>query len=158
MLTTRLPDLVLKELGPADAQTFYDLLQANRAHLTAHGDFVDDVSAPPERWISEFAANARPGRRFGIFEAMRLVGRMDLVAVEPPKYGVGYWLAEQSTGRGYASAALTEILAFARDELSATDVFAGVTHGNARSEGLLKRLGFRPVMTFERYTRFHRAL
>lgn len=158
MLATALPDLVLDELGPGDAQAFYDLLQQNRAHLTAHGDFTDEVAAPPERWAREFTKNPAPNRRFGIFLKRRLIGRMDLLAVEPPKYGVGYWLAEQSTGQGFASAALGRLLSFAGDELQATDIYAGVTHGNKRSEALLERLGFRRAMTFDRYTRFHRHL
>jgi RimJ/RimL family protein N-acetyltransferase len=157
MLATALPDLVLNELGPADVQVFYDLLQQNRSHLTAHGDFMNEVAAPLEKWIGEFAANPAPSRRLGIFLKRQLIGRIDLIAVEPPKYSVGYWLAEQNTGHGFASAALVRLLALARDDLGATDVYAGVTHGNMRSEALLERLGFVRVVRFERYTRFHRA-
>lgn len=158
MLPTALPDLFLGTLGPADAKAFYDLLQKNRAHLTALGDFLNEVSAPLEKWTAEFASDPAPGRRFGIFHEQRLIGRIDLIAVEPPKYGLGYWLDEQSTGQGYATAALSRLLMIARDEIRASDIYAGVTHGNVRSEALLERLGFRRATRFERYTRFHHGL
>ena len=63
MLATALPDLVLDELGPGDAQAFYDLLQQNRTHLTGHGDFTDEVAAPPRDGIAHKDARG-PGRRF----------------------------------------------------------------------------------------------
>ncbi|HLU57581.1 MAG TPA: hypothetical protein VKZ81_19165 [Pseudonocardia sp.] len=44
---------------------------------------------------------------------------------------------------------------FAEDVLGATDVYAGVGHGNVRSAALLARLGLTPVARFESYTRFH---
>lgn len=157
VLTTALPGLVLDALGPEEAGTFYDLLQRNRDHLTALGDFVDDVAAPPEKWVAEFALPDTEGGRFGLFLDRRLIGRLDLVAVDPPKYSIGYWLDAGHIGRGYAKAALTSLLAFAQDELGASDIYAGVTHGNVRSEALLARLGFVPVERFERYTRFHLA-
>lgn len=41
----------------------------------------------------------------------------------------------------------------ARVVLSATDVYAGVTHGNIASVNLLQRLGFTPVAQFDTHTR-----
>jgi RimJ/RimL family protein N-acetyltransferase len=155
---TALPGLVLRELGTAYAEAFYALVQNNRAHLTAFGDFERETAAPLGKWIAEFATRPVEGRRFGIFLQERLIGRVDLVAVDPPKYSVGYWLAKEAVGRGYATAAIAALAALARDELGASDIYAGVTHGNIRSESLLERLGFVRVARFERYTRFHLPL
>jgi RimJ/RimL family protein N-acetyltransferase len=83
---------------------------------------------------------------------------IDLIATDPPKYGLGYWLAKEATGRGYARAALRALIGHARTELSATDIYAGVTRGNAGSEGLLERVGFLPVLDFDSYRRFHLGL
>lgn len=74
---------------------------------------------------------------------------------DPPKYGLGYWLAKEATGQGYASAALRALIGHARIDLYATDIYAGVTRGNAKSEALLERLGFLPVLDFDSYRRFH---
>jgi ribosomal-protein-serine acetyltransferase len=86
-----------------------------------------------------------------------LIGRADLVPVDPPRYGLGYWLGEEATGHGYATAAVRALLDHARS-LGATDVLAGVTHGNDRSVALLRRLGFARVAEFDAYDRYHRAV
>ena len=113
--------------------------------LTAHGDYSDQV---------ELASDAGGKRRFGIFLGTVLVGRADLAPVDPPRFGLGYWLAENATGKGYAQTALTTPLAFASSELGATEIYAGVTYGNERSTALLQRLGFAPIASFERHARF----
>jgi len=85
-------------------------------------------------------------------------GRVDLVPVDPPRYGLGYWLSAEATGKGLASAAVRALLDHAGSVLGATDVFAGVTHGNTPSEALLRRLGFRVVTDLGQYSRFHLSL
>jgi L-amino acid N-acyltransferase YncA len=42
--------------------------------------------------------------------------------------------------------------------LGATDVFAGIQHGNEASVRVVRRLGFRHVVAFATYDRFHRRL
>ena len=158
LIQTSIAGLALGPLRRSDAETFYALVQKNRAHLTALGDFEQEVAVPLEKWVDEFSADLGAGCRLGIFLSGQLVGRTDLIAVDPPKYSVGYWLAEDAVGHGYASAALARVEALARDELGASDIYAGVTHGNARSEALLEGLGFARVAEFERYARFHLSL
>lgn len=153
-----MPELLLVPLTEHFAGALYELIQENRAHLTAHGDYADQVAASPETLQADLCQSASENMRFGIMLNQNLIGRMDLVPVDPPRYGVGYWLAQSATGRGYATAALKALMHFARANLQATDIFAGVTHGNQRSRALLERAGFLPVMEFEKYTRFHCAL
>jgi RimJ/RimL family protein N-acetyltransferase len=81
-----------------------------------------------------------------------------LVPVDPPRYGCGFWLAEPATGQGVASAAVGALVEYAARELAASDVFAGVTHGNSRSVAVLERSGFRRSDHFDTYDRFHRRL
>lgn len=158
MLQTSTPDLALVPLNEHFAAVLHDLVQENRAHLTAHGDYTEHVAASLETLQAELCQSAGENMRFGILLNQKLIGRMDLVPVDPPRFGVGYWLAQSATGRGYATAALKALLHFARADLQATDIFAGVTHGNQRSRALLERVGFLPVAEFEKYTRFHCAL
>lgn len=158
MLKTTIPSLSLGPLTEHHSSALYELIQQNRSHLTAHGDYTELVALPMEALAAELTETSNRTLRFGIFLEQELIGRVDLIAVDPPRYGLGYWVGGRSTGKGYATAALQALLDFARAELRATDVFAGVTHGNSRSTSLLERTGFVPIATFEKYTRFRRNL
>jgi RimJ/RimL family protein N-acetyltransferase len=132
-------------------------MQANQDHLTAHGDFGEQLALSVADLRAELDDASGGHHRFGIVLEGNLIGRIDLKAVDPPRYSLGYWLAEGATGQGHASASLHAVCALARG-LGATDIYAGVTHGNGRSVALLERAGFSAVERFERYTRFHLSL
>lgn len=158
VLTTSLPGLELVALDARHAEPLFLLLKDNHSHLTAHGDYSDQVSATFEEVLAELHGSTPGGGRFGIMMHNQLIGRIDLVPIAPPKYGTGYWLAQSSTGKGYATAALRAVVHFATVDLGATDIFAGVTHGNSRSAAVMERSGFSPVERFDRYTRYHLPL
>jgi RimJ/RimL family protein N-acetyltransferase len=153
---TEWPHVTLRRLDGSHSNRLYDLLQANRAHLTQYGDYRDQVAADPDGLRAELEAADR--LCYGIFVMDDLVGRIDLVAVDPPQYGLGYWLAHQATGRGYATIAVKGLLEYARTSLRASDIYAGVTHGNGASAAVLRRAGFTPIARFDTYTRFHRGM
>ncbi|WP_158893320.1 GNAT family N-acetyltransferase [Amycolatopsis anabasis] len=154
--TTR-PGLELRSLVPDDAYAYATLLQANADHLTRHGDYVDEIGISADEYAAEFA-KCDPLRDFGIYEDGVLVGAAALVLGEPPKYGLGYLLAERACGRGIATLSVHALARHARARLDATDLFAGVTHGNHASAAVLKRLGFRRIASFESYARYHLEL
>ena len=74
------------------------------------------------------------------------------------KYAIGYWVDLASCRNGYATAAVRLALDQAKTELGATDVYAGVTHGNDASVKVLLAAGFVKVADMGRYERFHRPL
>lgn len=156
MLQTAAPNLTLRALSPGHADLLHALVQANRVHLTAHGDYARLVAATVEILATELGD--RKQWCYGIFLEDELIGRADLIPVDPPRYGLGYWLAKSATGHGYAKHALTALLELAANELQASEIYAGVTHGNIRSERLLQRLGFAQVATFDTYSRFRLEL
>ncbi|BFU47189.1 GNAT family N-acetyltransferase [Krasilnikovia sp. MM14-A1004] len=158
VLATAVAGLELRELRGEDAAQYHELVQRNAAHLTKLGDYQDEVAAGVEEFAELFAEPVEVPVRFGVYLDGELVGRVDLVPVDPPKYGLGYWLSEEATGRGVATTAVAALLEYAGTELHGTDVFAGVTHGNVRSDALLERLGFEVVATFDNYRRFHHTL
>ncbi|MEU2605243.1 GNAT family N-acetyltransferase [Streptomyces albus] len=157
-LPTRIPGLLLRELTVEDADAYYALLDHNRAHLGRLGDYQAEVAATPAWVRAHLAEVPDTGLRYGIRLHGELIGRVDLPAVDPPRYGTGYWLDAAHTGAGRATAACAALYEHAARALGATDVFAGVTHGNDRSVALLRRLGFRPVAVFADYTRFRLRL
>lgn len=157
-LTTTVPGLVLRALTPEDAAEYYAVLDRNRDHLSRLGDHQEESAATPA-WVRARLGEP-PGRdlRYGIRLRGALIGRIDLLAVRPPAYGTGYWLDRSHVGAGFASAACAALYDHARRSLGATEIYAGVTHGNVRSTALLTRLGFEQVAVFEEYTRFRLRL
>lgn len=153
MIPTSMDALALRQFGLADAGELHALVQANRGHLGERGEHTDLIAASVED-LREALGGDDGKLRFGMFLHERLIGRVDLMEVEPGFYGIGYWLAEEATGRGYATEALRALLDFVRDGLGAQAVYAGVSHGNDKSTTLLGRLGFVAVAEFEDFTRF----
>jgi len=152
-ILTDLPGLTLRPLTDADA--YHALLTGNRAHLTQHGDYQEETTKTLTSLRADLAVP--DDLRFGIHHQGTLIGRIDLIAADPPRYSIGYWLAATSTGNGYATAAGHAIVNLAV-RLGATDVYAGVTHSNTKSAAVLERIGFIAVVEFDTYVRYHRAL
>lgn len=157
-LPTPIPGVSLRVLTPADSVDYRALLQANRAHLTRHGDFTDQIRASEGEIEQALAHPGKKERAYGIWLHGTLVGQASIIAAAPPHYSLGYWLAQTATGQGLASAACATLIERSSTVLGATDMFAGVTHGNHASVALLRRLGFTPVAECVTYTRFHLAL
>ncbi|WP_246338167.1 MULTISPECIES: GNAT family N-acetyltransferase [Streptomyces] len=104
-LPTLVPGLALRELTVKDADAYYKLLDNNRRHLTRLGDYQAEGNAT-SAWVREHLSTD-PGQslRYGIRLKGELIGRVDLTAADPPRYGTGYWLGEAYVGKGYAMAA-----------------------------------------------------
>ena len=75
----------------------------------------------------------------------RLVGTCTLAQLDPThgRAELGFALGSSHWGRGYATEALTRLLAFAFEELELHRIEADVDPRNAKSVALLERLGFR---------------
>jgi RimJ/RimL family protein N-acetyltransferase len=152
---TDLPGLTLSALTEQDAEEYHALLTTNRDHLTRHGDYLDETAKPLTAVRADLTEPS--DLRFGIRLDGTLIGRIDLVPVDPPRYSLGYWLAEDATGHGYATSAGRAILDLAA-RLGASDVYAGVTLGNTKSMAALERMGLTAVVEFDTYTRYHTAI
>ncbi|MFD0558636.1 ribosomal-protein-serine acetyltransferase [Stackebrandtia endophytica] len=157
-LATADPDLRLVELTATDARDYHDLLRRSHVHLTEFGDYDREVDSTFEEILAHFEKPADRHHRYGIRLSDRLIGRIDLNPVDPPRYSIGYWLGVDALGRGYATLAAQALITHAGAHLAATEIYAGVTHGNHRSVAVLARLGFTQVADFDEYTRFRRRL
>jgi RimJ/RimL family protein N-acetyltransferase len=155
-LPTRIPELVLRRLSEEDAQDYYALIDRNRDHLTSHGDY-QEMREATQRSVADGLAEPTDQFHFGIWLAHMLVGRVDLVPRERGNFVVGYWLDQEHTGHGFATAACEALIEYGESALGATDVWAGVTKGNSASEKVLERLGFERVADIVTYTRFRRS-
>lgn len=156
LLETRRDGVTLRRLTPSDAPAYVSLLHSSEAHLTKLGDYLDEMTRPASVYAQQFSDDG-PAVTFAIEDLGTTVGSIALVRVDPPKYGLGYWLAEDACGRGLASVAVAAVTDFAFHQLEATDIFAGVSHGNDKSVAVLLRNGFDLAADFENYTRYHLA-
>ncbi|MDT0309694.1 GNAT family protein [Streptomyces sp. DSM 44917] len=157
-LATAVPGLVLRELTVKDAAEYFALVEGSRAHLARHGALPEARQADLA-WVERHLAEEPGGDlRYGLRLCGRLIGRADLVAVDPPSWGTSWWLGLPHTGNGYATAACSALYAHARAALGAAEVLAGLAHGNDRGAALLQRLGFRPAAAFPTYVRYRLRL
>ena len=147
---------MLRPLSSDDAADYSALLRRNTGHLGP--GYAEEIGASDTQHASSFARNPDPPVKFAIIADGRLIGRIDLVPVNPPRFGLGYWVSQDHAGQGIATAAIAAIIDYARQSLAATDVYAGVSHGNTASQRALERNGFAVVQVFGTYSRFHRAL
>jgi ribosomal-protein-alanine N-acetyltransferase len=66
---------------------------------------------------------------------------------------MGYWIAQEANGRGYASQAVAEMLALAFGELALHRVQAETLRHNVRSQRVLARNGFEHIGMAPKYIR-----
>ncbi len=115
MISTEVAGLVLRRLDPDDAEAYAALVQRNAAHLTRHGDFADAVAASVCDVRTELSDATSRNMPFAIELLGEMVGRVDLIAVDVPRYGLGYWVSEDASGRGLATAAVRAVLRYAAE-------------------------------------------
>ncbi|WP_108662596.1 GNAT family N-acetyltransferase [Acuticoccus kandeliae] len=70
------------------------------------------------------------------------LGIMSLTPNGPGAWELGYWIGRPFWGAGYASEAARRLVPFGFEALDADRLTAGYFAGNARSAGVLEKLGF----------------
>jgi RimJ/RimL family protein N-acetyltransferase len=160
-LPTEIGRLTLRSHVPADAENLQRLLAENADHLLSSGDYRDEIAATVEQWRGRFDVDGDVGAvaySFGMWlDDEEMIGRIVLMPVDAPSYGLGYWVANPQQGKGFASASVLAIVDHAAS-LGATEVFAGVNHGNVASRRVLEKCGFVEVAELDAYTRFRRQI
>ena len=141
-LSTSLEGVRLALLTIDDADEYFDLIQANRDHLTQHGDYVDLFAKDRRQIAGELAGSSGSERIFGIVVAKAIVGSVALIRYTPETYGIGYWISSDCEGRGYVTACCDALISAAKSDLGAKEMWAGITHGNRASIAVVTRLGF----------------
>ena len=151
----------IRPFVPEDAEEMLALALANRTHLEPWEPLRDSASFTFEgqRTVLERAVAMREadqGYRFAIVSGSRIVGAVGLNEVVRGSFQnayVGYWVAGDATGRGYATAGVRLVVDFAFEEARLHRVQAAVMPRNAASMRVIEKLGFRREGEALRYLR-----
>ena len=131
---------------PQDAVPLFQLIEANRDHLSRWGD---NTSAKYPDFESVLASIVRPAnparRRFGIWWGRLLVGTINLTPLSQREAEIDYWVPEQYGGRGFATAVTKRLVQYAHNGLGYEYIAASVHCADQAGELILRRAGFRRV-------------
>lgn len=134
----------MKQFKPEDAQTIFDLIEYNRAHLNAHGEGTADKYPTVESVRESIEKPKDPTRlRFGIYDQGAMVGSINLTPKDKGVAEIGYWVGGQFVGRGYAARAIKELALYAFDVLGLEKLIANARADNLASVKTLEKSGFR---------------
>lgn len=132
--------IVIRARRSDDTPAVVATMRSDLAHLNRHSDWTEIVEAQAGPLSGAPALVA--------LAADRVVGGGGLEEVQPGRFTLSYWVVSGMTGQGIASALVRHLF----DEglrASATDLYAGVVHGNSASVCALMKNGFTCVATFD---------
>ncbi len=140
-----------------DAEELTALRLRNRAYLEPWELDADD----PERWYTVAGVRAwiTDGQaRFAILDGGELAGMLSLTGVErgPIQSAMlSYFVDQARAGRGVATRAVADAIAYAFGELGLHRLEAGTAVANLASQRVLERNGFTLVGTLRRHLLLH---
>lgn len=139
--------VTLRPLRLSDAQTVFNLVEANRSHLDEFLPWVattttaDDSAAFIRDCLEQW--DTGKGAHWGVYVQDRLVGHLSLMNIKPEhKAEIGYWLTKQAVGQGIMTKAVQSVVDYAFNDLNLVRVFIRCRSTNTRSAAIAKRLGF----------------
>lgn len=101
------------------------------------------TEADAESFLATPVDPLRPRFLICLRDSNRIVGGIGLSGHVEPE--LGYWIARDHWGRGYATEAGRAVMAIADDSLRLPRIKARRATDNARSANVLRKLGFRSV-------------
>ena len=162
MFTWRVDDEIeLRLLEAGHAAVLYAVIDANRPYLRQWLPWLDSTRTEVD--TARFIASSR--RQFaeekeivaGIWYHGMLVGVIGLHGIAPAAGApfIGYWVAQDSQGRGIVTRAVRAMLACAFGQLQLHRVEIRCAVGNTRSQEIPLRLGFRREGTLRQSERLY---
>ena len=141
--------LHLRPYEAGDAAAFFAVLDRSRARL--HLSFPDRLRAVPTlaeapAQLATFAHDWRTGRFyvFGIWhrESQAYLGDICLMPQRGGQAEIGYYLAQEAEGQGYAREALGAVTEFGFEQVRAVRLLIRCFADNMRAQQVAQALGF----------------
>ncbi len=101
-----------------------------------------------EEWLNNINDN---DMLFSIFMDDVLIGGVGLDLEENDDYDLGFWLAREYWGKGYATEAAMGLIEFATKKLKLKQIKACHIKGNIGSSNVLRKLGFKEIGECEEF-------
>ncbi|GAB5415019.1 MAG: GNAT family protein [Congregibacter sp.] len=142
------PQTSLEPLSLAHTEALYALTEANRHYLKVWLPWLDHIesSADTENFIREAMEELSHGGapNFAILFAGDICGVAGFHKIHAPSNSVsiGYWLAEDFTGRGIVTCAVRELLKIGFKEFRLNKIEVRCAEHNRQSRAIPERLGF----------------
>jgi ribosomal-protein-serine acetyltransferase len=141
-------DISLALFEDRHSERLYSLVESNRAYLREWMGWLDSNASPDDtlkyiRTVREkFASNTN--LQTAIWYKGEMAGGIGLNnLVWSQRYtDIGYWLAQQYTGKGIMIRACRALVDYAFTELSLNRVIIRAAVGNTKSRAIPERLGF----------------
>jgi ribosomal-protein-alanine N-acetyltransferase len=151
--------IVLRPLSLHDAGPLAAAYSRNRSYLAPWEPTRTDeffTEAWQSKHIASTVASAESDSAYflGLFDGTEVVGRFTLSRVVRASFqsaGLGYWVDERYADKGLATAAVTAILARARDNLGLHRVEASTVLHNLASQRVLVKAGFQQIGMAPKY-------
>ncbi|MEY8349043.1 GNAT family protein [Bacillus cereus] len=142
-------DIELQLLEKHHKEELYELIDQNRNHLRRWLPWVDGTKSPDAydeilpMWLKKFADGN--GFESGIRYNGKLVGMVGIHEVSWGKKAtsLGYYLAEDASGKGIMTRSVKAVLHYAFEELKLNKVEIRCAVGNQKSRAIPERLGFK---------------
>lgn len=133
--------VVLRRFTANDSSAYFSLIDANRDHLSQHGDDTAQ-KYPTLESVEERMKFEKVGEyRFGIWSGDTLMGLVKLTGIGVTAE-IGYLLGEEYAGHGIMTDAARAALEYAIVTIGYEEVVAWVEETNMKSSSVLSRLGF----------------
>ena len=154
-LPTSSPELILRRIDRVWGTAVASVVRANHEHLTRHGDYEELVAMDREALVQHFVdADCYEG---ALVVASTVRGVASLIRYQPTVFGIGYWLAADATGRGFATRATATLCDVARG-LGGSEIWAGIRPHNRASIAVVERLGFALARRQHTHLSYRRSL
>jgi len=145
--------VTIRPLQPEDAEAFAALNAANRETLTRYFPFPDEFfTADGQRELIERAnaggVHLHQAHPFAILDGSAIAGAVNIFAIRRGTRQIctiSFWVDRERGGRGLATSAVEDSVAYAFGELALRRIFAPTFADNVASQRVLEKASFERV-------------
>ncbi|WP_041366628.1 GNAT family N-acetyltransferase [Methylophaga frappieri] len=134
----------MEKLKEDHASELYELTECNREYLREWLPWLDSIGSISDTMAFIESTTNGPAT-FALFYSGKICGVAGFHNINSQhKYGsIGYWIAQNRTGKGIATAAVKELLRIGFEEYSLNKIEIRCAKNNSKSRAIPERLGFK---------------